>query len=239
MKRLIAVGLPPLEADWLIADKQTNGRGRHGRAWADGVGNFMGSTLVRLRDRDPPPQSLALMMATCLIDTLANMIPDGRGRRFFRIKWPNDILVGGAKVAGILIERINDYVVIGVGVNLVVAPILPDRKSISLRTLGANIKRDDFAQSLCDRFPSALLGWRGGDWPEAIIENWLARAHPIGTVLTLTEGLHAGLTGAFDGLEPDGALRLRLADERIMLIHAGELRLGDKDSKEQGDAAGD
>lgn len=237
--RFIAVGVPLIEADWLIADRQTEGRGRHGRVWADGVGNFMGSTLVRLRDNDPPAQGLALMMAICLVDSLGDMIVDGGARRFFRIKWPNDILIGGAKVAGILLERFRDYVVIGVGVNLVVAPQLLDRKSISLRALGANISRDYYAKSLCNGFSVALLGWRGGDWPATIIARWMERAHPLGTALTLTDGQHAGLTGAFDGLEPDGGLRLRLADDRIMIIHAGELRLGSSESEGQDDAAGD
>ncbi len=217
----IADGDPPAEGVWLVADRQSAGRGRMGRAWQDGAGNFMGSSVVRLKPGDPPASSLALLVAVQLCEVLGDLV----AALNCQIKWPNDILLGGAKVAGVLLERHGDYVVIGIGVNLCSAPVIADKATTSLSAFGANVSRDDFAQSLAASLAIALLGWRSGDWPERILTRWMALAHPIGTALSLSEGAHAGLTGTFDGLEQDGSLRLRLDDGRCMTIHAGEVRL--------------
>lgn len=225
MLSYIAVGGQPPEGDWLITDRQTAGRGRMGRVWQDGIGNFMGSTLVELRGNYPPAHSLALMMGLCLHRVLKGWA----GHICFRIKWPNDIVVNGAKVAGILLERHGDFVVIGVGVNLISAPQFLDRATTSLAALGVKVSRNSFAGLLSEDVFAAIGRWRSGEWPTKIIDEWTARAHPLGTVLTLTDGPHAGLTGAFDGLERDGSLRLRTQEGAIMTIHAGELRMADLD----------
>jgi BirA family transcriptional regulator, biotin operon repressor / biotin---[acetyl-CoA-carboxylase] ligase len=214
-----------VEGDWLITDRQTAGRGRLGRAWQDGAGNFMGSTVVQAGAGDPPAHSLALLLALAV---RAALIAAGVTAPLL-IKWPNDLLCDGAKVAGILLERHGDQVVVGVGVNLVSAPDLPDRATTSLAVHGHALDRDDFARQLATALMDGLARWRGGDWPGTILDQWLAAAHPIGTPLTLTEGPSAGLTGAFDGLERNGSLRLRARDGAVTIIHAGEVRLSTPD----------
>jgi BirA family biotin operon repressor/biotin-[acetyl-CoA-carboxylase] ligase len=84
------------------------------------------------------------------------------------------------------------------------------------------IARDAFAGTLSRTWPSYLDKWRQfGLGP--VIREWLSLAHPLGTVLTVNDGNQAGLTGKFDGLEPDGALRLRVADEKLAIVHAGDV----------------
>lgn len=210
-----------MEGHWLIARAQSAGRGRQGRQWKSPTGNFHGSTLVRLHLGDPAPQSLALVAAIAVHDAVrvassGNVVP--------QIKWPNDLLVGGAKLAGILLERSGDVVIAGIGVNLAQAANLPDRRTVALGELGYPIAVEAFAEILAECFAVALHTWRG-EALSATAAAWCARAHPRGTLLTLTDGSDAGLTGAFDGLEEDGSLRLLLADGRVQRIVAGEVAL--------------
>jgi BirA family transcriptional regulator, biotin operon repressor / biotin---[acetyl-CoA-carboxylase] ligase len=204
-----------------VALAQSAGRGRQGRQWQSPSGNFHGSTLVRLHPGDPPPQTLALVAAIAAHDAVRVA---SEGRIIPQLKWPNDLLVGGAKLAGILLERSGDAVIVGIGVNLAQAADLPDRRTVALAGLGVAVTVEAFAPMLAECFSTALDKWRTGSL-SVTIADWCARAHPRGTPLTLSEGPDAGLTGAFDGLEEDGGLRLALADGRILRIVAGEVAL--------------
>lgn len=216
--RLIA-GEQVLEGAWLVADRQTSGRGRQGREWQDGAGNFMGSTVVHLRSGDPPAQTLALVAGVSLHDLLA-----GRVAEPLTLKWPNDLLAGGAKLAGILLERVGDAVVLGIGVNLVRAPALDDRTTVSLAELGADFPRGDFAQALAAHVAEDLQRWRNyGLGP--IVSRWITAGHPVGTPLVADDGEGRQLCGRFAGLAEDGALQLRLEDGSVRAIHAGETRI--------------
>lgn len=204
------------EGYWLIADRQTAGRGRQGRAWSDGLGNFMGSTLVRLGAGDPPAPTLSLVAGVALHRALTAL-----GLHAVRLKWPNDVLAGGAKLAGVLCERHRDAVVVGVGVNLADAPRLPDRPTTSAALLGCDVPRDRFAETLAEAFGGALAAWHDGAWPD-LRRDWLARAHPLGTPIAVrsAQGL---LSGTFAGLGDDGVALMRMAEGEITPIHAGDI----------------
>lgn len=137
-----------------------------------------------------------------------------------RIKWPNDLTAEGAKLAGILLERQFNAVIIGFGVNLAHHPDLPGRAVTSVRTLAdAAPEPGTFAETLAEIFARWLSRWRSeGHAP--ILDAWRAAAHPKGTPLATNEG-----EGLFDGLDESGALRLRLADGGIHVIHAGDVFL--------------
>lgn len=177
----------------------------------------MGSTVVHLKIGDPSAATLALVAGVALARTVAALAPDARAQ----IKWPNDLLVGGAKCAGILMERTGNSVVIGIGVNLVAAPDLPDRPTATLSTKGAVIDRDNFANALGIAMIDALWTWRQ-EGVVSIVRAWLPLAHPVGTPLRVSE---QGIDGFFDGLADDGALRLRRDHGETMLIHAGDVEL--------------
>ena len=208
------------EGHWLVADRQTAGRGRLGRSWSDGSGNFMGSTLVRLTANDPPAATLALVAGLAVQAAVSPFIPPPARAQ---LKWPNDVLVNGAKLAGILLERIGDSVVVGVGVNLAHGPQVPDRETLALSRFGPAPDRDNFAQALAGLFAGEVLRWRSyGLAP--LIQRWQAAAHPLGTPLRVSQG-GGSLSGTFAGLTEDGALRLALADGTTRNIHAGEVLL--------------
>lgn len=209
------------EGTWLVAERQTAGRGRQGREWFDGAGNFMGSTVVHSAFGDPPLPSLALVAGLAVAEAVASHIPPPARAM---LKWPNDVLVGGAKLAGILLERVGEAVVVGIGVNLVMAPTVPDRQTIALTAFGPAPDCVHFAHELANGFAEELSRWRSyGLGP--VIARWQAAAHPIGTSLLVGEPDEKLLEGTFAGLCDDGALQLRLADGTTRVVHAGEVRL--------------
>lgn len=207
-----ASGAP--EGLWLRAEVQTGGKGRQGRAWMSPPGNLYASTLVRIRPGDPSAPTLALVSAVALHEAASIYSPA------VRIKWPNDLLADGAKLAGILLERAGDSVVIGFGANLAHHPEGLERPVTSLaRLTGAAPEPGVFIELLSETFARWLSRWRG-EGMAPVRRAWLAAAHPIGTALSTSEG-----EGLFDGLDEDGALRLRLADGTLRIIHAGDVFL--------------
>lgn len=171
---------------------------------------------MRWRPGDPPAPTLALVAAVALHEAVASQAPAAR----IEIKWPNDLLAGGAKLSGILLERAGDAVVIGFGVNLAHHPEVIGRPATSLlRLTGAAPDPAAFLEILADGFARWLRRWRD-EGLASVRAAWLAAAHPIGTALATSEG-----DGLFDGLDEAGALRLRLADGTGRVIHAGDVFL--------------
>ena len=206
-----------IEGDWLVALHQHSGRGRQGRTWASEPGNFFGSTLVALRPGDPPPQTLSLAAGVALIEAVDAAVP----AQPLMLKWPNDLLLLGRKLAGILLERSGDRIAVGIGVNLAAAPVLEDREPAALL---AGIAPQAFAPLLAASFARMLDMWRSGN-AAAVACAWQDRAHPIGARLSVHVGKDEIRTGAFLGLDHDGALRLQLDDGSIELIRAGDVEL--------------
>lgn len=209
------------EGDWLVADRQSAGRGRMGREWFDGAGNFMGSTVVDLRHGDPDPATLSLVTGLAVHAAVVESVSDAAA---LMLKWPNDLIAGGAKLGGILLERIAQVVVVGIGVNLESAPQVPDCRTTSIAELGTAPARDDFANVLTVSFADELERWRSAGLAQAI-RRWSAISCSEGTNLQVNLPDGTTLDGAFAGLTEDGALRLALAGGAMRVIHAGDVRL--------------
>jgi len=217
----IAAGEAVPEGHWLVADRQSAGRGRQGRVWLDGAGNFMGSTVVWPRAGDPPLPGLALVAGLAAHAALSELLsPPHRAM----LKWPNDVMVGQAKLAGMLLERSGDAVVIGIGANLAVAPPVPGRETVALSAYRPAPDRDLFARSLAGAFAEELALWRGAG-VAATIARWTAVAHPQGTPLLVGEPGEDPVAGRFAGLDPTGALILEAGNGTKRTILAGEVRL--------------
>lgn len=209
------------EGYWLVADRQTAGRGRQGRTWFDGHGNFMGSTIVRPHERDPASSSLALLAGVALYEAVVPLIASPGE---LSLKWPNDLMLAGAKLAGILLEREGDAIIVGIGVNLLAAPDLPDRRTVALSQFGPAPDRDLFARLLAASFDRELERWRNFGI-EPLVRRWESVAHPHGTPLKVHPPGEEPVEGSFAGLSGDGALRLRLAGGQSRVIHAGDVML--------------
>lgn len=198
------------------AREQTGGRGRRGRRWASPPGNLYTSTI--LRPDCPAPRAAELGFVAAL--AVADIVPAGRS---VRLKWPNDVLVDGGKVAGILPESSigrdgkAEHVVMGIGVNVGLAPRLPEMR-YPAAVLGGTVEAalEKLAAALAKR----LGQWRR-DGFEAIRSDWLAKAGPIGLDVDVKLGEDL-VRGRFAGLDDDGALLLDTPAGRRKIV-AGEL----------------
>ncbi len=221
----------------VLAKRQTGARGSRGRSWSEPpAGNLALSVLLRpTATREPGLWPFVAGLA--LHDGLEQV-----SGADLVLKWPNDLLLGGRKLAGILIERgfgpDGIWMVIGFGANLRAAPVLPDRVVACLADSGSAPSQEEAAEAVL----LALDHWCGvferhGFAP--IREAWLARAHPVGTPLraALPGGAEADALangasgeqreGSFGGIAPDGAL-LFAWNERLWRVETGEvLLLGD------------
>lgn len=214
-KRLAAEGAP--HGTVVHADEQAAGRGRFGRTWYSPAGNLYLSAILRL---DVPPQrgaELSFVAALAVADAVDDWLPKHVRAT---LKWPNDVLAGGGKIAGILVEQIDGARIVGVGVNVLHAPHNAPYKTATLVGSGGIASVDGLRDSLLRHFATRLDTWaEEGFWP--IRHAWLGRAHPPGTILRATLG---GKTeeGRFAGLDDDGALLLDTPAGRKRIM-AGEV----------------
>ncbi|HKC03270.1 MAG TPA: biotin--[acetyl-CoA-carboxylase] ligase [Sphingomicrobium sp.] len=206
-----------VEGDWLVALEQSAGKGRQGRTWVSTEGNFAGSTIATLRPGDPPAATLSLAAGLALAEAIDVAIP----AQALMLKWPNDLMLLGRKVAGILLERSGDRVAIGFGVNLASAPVLPDREAANF---GGKVTPQAFAPLLAASFARLLELWRTSE-SAALARAWQERAHPPGTRLTVHVSKDEVIGGSFAGLDADGALRMMLDDGSIQVIRAADVFL--------------
>lgn len=215
--RLLGQAADLADGHWVLADRQTAGRGRRGRVWNDGAGNLMASVLVRAGG---PVQQLSFVAALALFDALvAAGVPAGAR---LALKWPNDLLLDGAKLSGILLERAEAALVIGFGVNIASHPDASERPATSLAAAGFRpIAPIDLLAQLMPAFAQWRAIWAANGFAP-VRDAWLARAAGIGDRIAARLGTET-LEGRFEGLDADGALALRLDGGQVRAIHAGEV----------------
>jgi len=203
---------------WLVADEQVKGRGRSGRSWTPVPGNLYASLLLRLSCGPEIAQQLALLTGVAVIDAVrmvaAGKMSDRRSdTSSLRLKWPNDVLVGHAKVGGILLESAQGLggpglvAVIGIGVNVAGAPEDLGREVTSLAGSGWATDRDTVLASIASAMDAALSIWDEGREFQTIREAWADRAGPVGEPLIVNAG-QGPVSGRYAGLDHDGALLL-------------------------------
>ena len=198
----------------VLALRQTSGRGSRGRGWQSPIGNLSLSVLLRPSGTLSDAASWPLLAGIAVADAVRPLLPDAAA---LTLKWPNDVLLRGRKLAGILIDTALDpagglrWLIIGIGANLAVAPEVPGRVAACLPDEGVSSPPPEaFARDLLERLShwhSVLLR----DGFSAICEAWLVRAHPIGTALTVAFA-DQRIAGEFAGLSPEGHLLLRTSD---------------------------
>lgn len=207
---------------WVRADTQTGGRGRRGRAWLSVPGNLFASVLTRPQTGEGPAQQLSFVAAVALARALDRWVAPER----LTLKWPNDVLLDGVKVAGILLEGSSGggaaATIIGFGVNFAGHPEATERPATSLPAAG--IAAPPVAEAvarLAATFADVRTGWRDYGFA-AVRADWLGRAAGLGAGLEARLG-SATVTGTFTGLDADGALLLTLDDASVRRVHAGEV----------------
>lgn len=205
---------------WITADQQTGGRARSGRSWTSPVGNLAASLLVTLPCGPEVAHHLALLAGVALVDAIRDAGVVSEANVPMYVKWPNDVLIGGAKVSGILAESTSHTpghltAVIGFGVNIAGEPDDVDR---AVTSLSRHVKPDAIQPTadsllvhLAQRMQHWLSVWNCGKDFASIRNAWLERSFQSGTVMSVNfgDGRHEGF---FAGLDSDGALLL--GDER-------------------------
>jgi BirA family biotin operon repressor/biotin-[acetyl-CoA-carboxylase] ligase len=212
---------------WITALRQTAGRGRRGRTWETGEGN-LAATLLMTTEREPRDAAQVSFVAALAVSDLASAyLPAER----VKVKWPNDVLVEGRKLAGVLVESGQRregglWLAIGVGVNLAKAPRNAERPGTSLaaETLTPPPAPRVALTGLAAAFADWLEVWDDKGFP-AIAAAWTARAHGLGETCAARLAAET-IEGVAEGLDLDGALRLRLADGGIRRITAGDVFFG-------------
>jgi BirA family transcriptional regulator, biotin operon repressor / biotin---[acetyl-CoA-carboxylase] ligase len=209
---------------WIIADEQTQGRGRNGRAWQSPKGNLYASLLLRLGVSASVATQLSFVAALAAYDAIASQLPQGTGS--LRLKWPNDVMLAGAKVAGILIESLagpgSDRLaaIIGIGINVSSAPAGLDRAA-GLLGLDAFACAGIFA-ALTSSFDTWLARWAEGTGFADIREAWLSRAHAPGEAVSVN--LYSStIRGIFRGIDERGALKLETSGGVVITVTAGDI----------------
>lgn len=224
---------------WIVAARQMAGRGRSGRVWESLEGNLHATLLWRLACPAVVAPQLSLLAGVAVIDAIRDACgaldlgggdggglssgglpptpnpPQGGGgpvesRPGLRLKWPNDILIGGAKTGGILIETSTGRTgilaaAIGIGINLAFHPELADQRTTHLAAHGMTMDPKALLQSLAAHFGAWRIQWGEGRGFAMVREAWLDRAGPLGERVSV-RGSGARVEGVYVGLDGDGAL---------------------------------
>lgn len=186
----------------VTALRQSAGRGRHGRQWVSPPGNLYASFVLRPLVEARRAHEVGFVAALAVADAVDAAIP---GEERATLKWPNDVLLGGAKISGILAEWVDDNaLVLGIGLNVASAPAGLAYEATSLAAAGSVVTASGALLTLCDRLAAWLQCWEEHGFGP-VREAWLARGPTHGAALVLQEGR---LQGTFAGLDADGALLL-------------------------------
>ncbi|MCF8504538.1 MAG: biotin--[acetyl-CoA-carboxylase] ligase [Caulobacter sp.] len=212
---------------WITATRQTAGRGRRGRNWETGQGN-LAATLLFVTDRPPAEAAQISFVAALAVADLADaFVPASQ----VTLKWPNDPMIDGRKTSGILVESGQHagglWVAVGIGVNLSTPPEVSERPATAFAEhMTAPPPRPLEALAvLSEAFERWRRLWQTAGFPP-VAEAWTRRAHGLGEACTARLG-HETVAGIAEGLDPDGALRLRLPDGMLRRITAGDVFFGE------------
>ena len=220
-KSLAQAGAPAGTLVWAL--EQTSGHGRQGRRWVSPPGNLYASLILRPVTRAAAAAQLGFAAALAIGDACADAAPEAA----IAFKWPNDVLLSGKKLAGILLEsRSNQdgslaWLVIGIGINLVTYPVEVDYPATALAAAGAEIGAEEMLGLWARRFLAWHSRWDEGRGFATLRTAWLARAQSLGQPIRVRLPQRA-LAGIFHGLDLDGALLLETKDGRRR-IEAGEV----------------
>lgn len=225
---------------WFCALEQTAGRGRRGRAWQTIHGNLAVSLLVVPEVEPAAAATLGFVAGVALNRALGRVVPDARistgidgadgdGSRI-ALKWPNDVLADGAKLAGILLEAQKRpdgglAVVIGIGVNVVAAPDGLPYPATSLNKLGVDVDAQTVFAELSDSWAEVIELWNGGRGVASVLDAWRGSAAGIGAPVAVQRDGDV-VRGIFETIDASGRLIVRADDGQRIPITAGDVHFG-------------
>jgi BirA family biotin operon repressor/biotin-[acetyl-CoA-carboxylase] ligase len=210
---------------WIVARSQTAGRGRRGRDWQTADGNLAASLLTAVHEPLAIAATLGFVAGLAIADALQFCAPG----LDVSLKWPNDVVSGGAKLAGILLESepLNDAVAViaGIGVNVVSEPQDLPYPAMSLASIGRHVRAEQLFAALSDAWIGYQRIWDGGAGMGRIRLLWLERAAGLGHEVRVQVGEKA-VEGTFETLDSAGRLMVRSPDNALIPVAAGEVYFG-------------
>lgn len=221
---------------WLVTSEQAAGRGRRSRPWIAPRGN-LASSVLEVMDVSPASAAtlgfaagLALEAALRKVSIEASLRSAGSDRMKFSLKWPNDVLAGKEKLAGILLEAeaLADHrlaVVVGIGTNVVAAPDDTPTPATSLAALGVHVGAEELFSELSDAWAEFRQIWDSGRGFGEIRRLWLARAAGLGQPVSVQMG-NSAVQGTFDSLDEGGCMIVRTSAGKPVSISAGDVYFG-------------
>lgn len=210
-RRLVREGAP--DGTVVHADEQTAGRGRMAHTWFSPPGNLYLSIVLRTGQPEKRIAELSFVTALAVAETVAALLPR---QASVLLKWPNDVLVNGGKIAGILLEQADGATIVGIGLNVLQAPPNNAYKTTTIVASGGIASVDGARDILLDRLNLWLSVWEA-DGFGAIRTAWLERSHAIGAPIRIAMSGDP-LAGTFAGLDEDGALLLDTAKGRQRVV---------------------
>ena len=211
---------------WIVAREQTAGRGRRGRAWVSATGDLTASLVFTAAVTPAVAATLGFAASLAVSEACRALAPGAN----LSLKWPNDVLANGGKIAGLLLESETQgdalAIVVGFGVNLASAPAGMPFPATSLGGQGHGATPDEVLSELTDAWVGLAALWNNGRGFEAIRKAWLAQAGGIGHAISVRTGDRVE-SGIFETLDQEGRLVLRLDDGGTRLIAAGDVYFGD------------
>ena len=221
---------------WFVTSEQTAGRGRRHRSWIAPRGN-LASSVLEVSDISPAVAAtlgfaagLALEAALRKVSIEASLRSAGSDDMKFSLKWPNDVLAGRQKLAGILLEAeaVADNrlaVVVGIGTNVLTAPEGTPTPATSLRALGVDIGAEELFTELSDSWAEFRGIWDRGHGFGEIRRLWLERATGLGQPVAIQTG-SSTVEGTFDTIDETGCMMVRASDGKRVPISAGDVYFG-------------
>lgn len=227
---------------WFAALQQTAGRGRRGREWLSPPGNLAASLLIIPETTPELVATLGFVAGVALNRALSLVLPVGMvrigidgadgadGRSRIALKWPNDVLADGAKLAGILLESAKtsegaSAIIVGIGVNVVAAPQGVPYPATSLRALGVQRTAQDVFEALSDAWVDTFALWQDGACVDRVLREWRQSAAGIGAPVAVSQD-GSVRRGIFETIDASGRLVIRDDDGARTVITAGDVHFG-------------
>jgi len=211
---------------WIMARRQSAGRRRADRRWVSVPGNLHASLLLHLPHPPGATPQLSLVAGVATVDAIRHATEGGPAG--LRLKWPNDVLIGQAKCAGILIESLTGAhiatIAIGIGIDLAWHPDDLGRAATDLAEHGCHVSPEAVLGSLARATQDWLAAWDGGIGFARVRQAWLDRAGPAGEACTVNTGQER-LEGTFAGLDAEGALVICDAHGQRRTVTFGDVAL--------------
>lgn len=228
---------------WIVARSQSAGRGRRGREWVSERGNLFATLLTTTRKPPAEAAQTTFIAALAVADTLDAFAPSP----LVTIKWPNDVMIDGEKASGILVEsgaheadghRTGGlWLAVGIGINLTRTPSGTERPATAMDGhLRGDVAAPPSVETAAEVLAEAFAVWQDR-WETLgfapVLDAWRARCRGLDAACVARLG-HETIEGVADGVEPDGALRIRLADGGLRLVSAGDVFFGPMNDERRG-----